>query len=82
MIDEAEAFAKLAELTGQPVGKWREILSLPPAAQAVVLRDYADCDWTVPGDKLQAVLAAVGVIAQIAGYAIPGVNLAAAITKL
>lgn len=69
--EEAEAFARLSEITGQPAEKWREILSLPPAAQRVVLRDYEDCDWAVPGDKLQAVLGVLALVAQVAGYASP-----------
>ena len=77
--EEAAAFARLSEITGMPAEKWRDILKLPPAAQKVVLRDYEDCDWAVPGDKLSAFLAALGVVGQIVGFATGAASLVSAL---
>jgi hypothetical protein len=81
-VDEARAFAELVTLTGCPEAKWRDLLSLPQAAQEIVLQDYRDCSWVTPGDSMQAVLAVLQVLGQVVGFATGAATLGAAIRAL
>jgi hypothetical protein len=82
MVDESKAFAELVTLTGCPERKWRDMLSLPEAAQRIVLQDYRDCAWAVPGDAMEAVLAALGVVGQLVGFATGAAGLVGALRAL
>lgn len=69
-------YAELQTLTGLTPDKWRDILTLPEDAQAVVLQAYRDAEWVQSADKLEAVLkvlsvvgAGLGVVSGAAGAA-------------
>ena len=63
----SEALVELATLTGMTVAEWRDIVSLPPPAQALCVQAYRDADWRRDPDTFGQVLAVLGVIATIAG---------------
>lgn len=62
-----EAFANLVALTRMSEQDWRDVLSLPPDGQAVVLQAYKDQDWVKSADALAVVITVLGIVGQIAG---------------
>lgn len=65
-----DAYAELVRLTHISQEEWQDILTLPEAAQALVLQGYKDCDWAVPSSStLVEVIAVLEIIGGVVGVA-------------
>lgn len=62
-----ECIAKIATLTNLTTQQVVDLLKLPLPALTDAMQEYADQDWTKPGNTLDDVVAALGVLATVAG---------------
>ena len=68
-MTEDDLVVRLTELTGMSPQDIRDVLSLPPDAQAAVVKTYADQSWAQSKDTLGAIISALETAGAVAGAA-------------
>ena len=68
-MNESDLVVRLTELTGLSPQDIRDVLALPPDAQAAVVQTYADQSWAKSPDTLGAIISALETAGAVAGAA-------------